>query len=328
MEFQPFATEARANLIARVDSFIQPHRAPWRQQMTSMPLQAMGRACTARLANLASQMGWTCALRREMFYGETVRFPFPACWDLLVYRSYIDEAELRLLKFMIGHLPRGAEVIDVGANIGFICQLASKIVGDKGRVHAFEPGRQALGFLRENLTGFDNTRIVQKAIIDHCGEVIFYEGRGSSMISSSTVENHISSRDSGDIKKVRVPAVTLDFYCDEQRLAPTLIKIDVEGAELSVLRGASDVLERHHPWIVLEVSFVRDEFAEHYEPCVKLLSEIGYEPYKFDDSGSPVPITPQGVSDHGADIGLDANFLHGLDNILFVHPERNLAQAV
>lgn len=310
------------DLIDHLDKQIQPHRSSKIKQIATMPFRFLGRILTVRSAQLASRFGWTCAFRRKMFYGGNIRFPFPACWDLLVYRSYIDEAELRLLKYMVRHLPDGGQMIDVGANIGFVCQLASRLLGPQGQVFAFEPGEQALSFLNENLAGYRNVQIIPKAAMDVDGNVTFFEGLGAAMVSSSTVASHASDRGGVAVREVTIAATTLDIFCAQNEAVPDLIKVDVEGAELSVLRGAKGILANQRPAIILEVSFLPEEYESQYAPCIRLLTKAGYVPHVLEADGSTRPIAIGDVPERGAYCSIEAGYLHGLDNILFVHPER------
>lgn len=311
----------RGRLVARFDAHVDPHRDPFAKQLRTIPLRAFGRVATVRLALLATRLRWDGSLTRKMAYGGRLRFPFPACWDLLVYRTYIDEAELRLLKFMALHLDDGDVMVDVGANIGLVCQFASQLVGPKGQVHAFEPGEQALGYLRANLAACPNCTIIPMAAMDRDGEVTFYEGIGAAMVSSSIVQSHAADRETGGMREVRVTGTRLDTHCANAGCAPALIKIDVEGAELSVLRGAARIIDQHHPAIVLEVSFRPAEYASQYAPCIALLVNAGYVPHVIDHDGGCHPITPDQVPARGSDCGTAQGYLHGLDNMLFLHPE-------
>ncbi len=310
----------RGDLIERLDRLVLPHRAPLARQIRRMPFAAAQRMLIVRVSLLMMRLGWNVGLRRRSFTGEAVVFPFPACWDLLIYRTYIDEAELRLLKFLLRALPEGAEVLDVGANIGLVCQVASRIVGASGRVHAIEPGELALGFLRQNLAGRDNCCLVTKALTDSEGPVTFFEGAGAAMVSSSLVADHAADRETSGLRAVTVMATTLDAYCARSGARPTLVKIDVEGAELSVLTGAARTLATLHPTILLEVSFRPEEHDRHYAPCLALLQAAGYVAHAIGADGNCQPIADGAVAAYGQSCTPEAGFLHNLANILFLHP--------
>ena len=126
------------------------------------------------------------------------------------------------------HLRRHDVIFDVGANIGYMTiQFAQLASG----VHAFEPSPRALRLLRETATQFDNVVVLQRAVSDQAGEVRF----------SEEADLHLSSVGHGDLA---VPATTLDHYVEETGVEPTFVKIDVEGHEPAVLRGATRLLGR------------------------------------------------------------------------------------
>lgn len=262
---------------------------------------------------------------RQSFFGHPVELPFPACWDLQVYGTYIDEAELRLQKFMMRYLPEGGTFVDVGANIGFYCLLAVQVTGPTGHLHAFEPGRAALGFLRRNLAGIDTVSIVEMAVTDGPGEVIFHEGVGAAMLSSSVVRDHLSTR-TDTILEVVVPASSLDAYVDENGLVPDLVKIDVEGAELSVLKGASDLLARGHAVVSLEISNHGDEFAASHASCIDLLAAHGYRSHRIDRESHPHPVAGDLLVSLRSECTVERGYEHALANVLFLRPERTPAR--
>jgi FkbM family methyltransferase len=310
----------RLDLIARLDALVQPHRRPLAEQLRRTPLAAVRRILLARAALAALWLGWNVTLSRRLFTSDETEFPFPACWDLLVYRTYVDEAELRLLKFLIRSLPGSAVVLDVGANIGVVCQLTSRLVGDQGRVYGFEPGQQALRYLHRNLAGRANCQIVEQAAMDREGDITFHEGTGAAMVSSSAVGSHAQDRNTGSVRSVTVSATTLDAFCAGTGAVPTLIKIDVEGAELMVLRGAAGLLATVYPAIILEVSFRPDEHTAQYAPCIDLLVAAGYVPHVFAADGTARPIARDAIPSHGAACTKGWGYLHMLDNLLFLHP--------
>jgi FkbM family methyltransferase len=129
-------------------------------------------------------------------------------------------------------------VLDVGANIGAYTVLFAQWTGPAGRVIAFEPAPRALGGLREHLrlNGVaDRVEIVDRAVSDAVGSASF-DCEGASGANAL-----VADRTAG-ISAITVKTTSLDAFCEEHGLRPATIKIDVEGAELEVLRGGRRTL--------------------------------------------------------------------------------------
>lgn len=156
----------------------------------------------------------------------------------------------------------GATVLDVGANVGYYTLLASVLVGDAGRVHAFEPEPRNAGFLRDHvrINRRGNVTVQQAAVSDRAGTARFDFGSGSGT-------GHLA-----DAGAIEVRTLRLDDHCAEHGLAPSAIKIDVEGAEMSVLQGARETLARHRPLL-----FLSTHGADVHRACLAFLRELGYE---------------------------------------------------
>jgi FkbM family methyltransferase len=155
----------------------------------------------------------------------------------------------------------GHTVLDVGANVGYYTLLASVLVGDSGRVHAFEPEPRNAGFLRRHasINRRANVRVEQAAVSDREGTARFHFGSGSGT-------GHLADAGALEVRTLR-----LDDYCAEHGLAPGAVKIDVEGAELSVLQGARETLARHRP-----VLFLSTHGADVHAASLAFLRELGY----------------------------------------------------
>jgi len=159
-------------------------------------------------------------------------------------------------------LREGDCFFDVGANVRFFTLLASALVGRSGRVVAFEPLPQNLAFLRRHLllNRVRNAAVYDAAVSDAAGVVAFAEG---------------DSRSAGRINRsgrLAVRAVTLDDLWRRGEVpAPRAVKIDVEGAEGAVLRGAAGLLSAARPVVVL----AGHGWAAQQE-CGDLLARLGY----------------------------------------------------
>lgn len=174
----------------------------------------------------------------------------------------------------------GSVAIDVGANIGIVSSwLSSRFK----QVLAFEPDEQNVELMRENLelNGANNVELIEKAVGNSDGEVVFY--RRNSFGHHSTIKNHLTSV----VDSVRVPLVKLDTLCGERGIdRVSFLKIDVEGTEIDVLRGFEayigesriDFLLFEHAPVLLE----RQQYTEVYD----FLNNYGYQVY--DMSHKPV----------------------------------------
>lgn len=139
-------------------------------------------------------------------------------------------------------IKEGTVVFDIGAQAGFYTLLAAILVGPRGRVYAFEPVPRNLFYLKEHLrlNNLSNVTVIEAAVADGCGSAALEAGPNPS-------EGRLASRG-----QLRVRTVSLDELIARQELPePDYLKIDVEGAELLVLKGAEATIAKHHPTILL-----------------------------------------------------------------------------
>jgi FkbM family methyltransferase len=132
----------------------------------------------------------------------------------------------------------GATVLDVGANIGAYTLLFAKCVGTTGHVYAFEPAPASRAGLARHvlINGVgDRVTIRHEAVSNAAGSRWFLE-------SGTDGANRLAP--SADPRTIEVPVVTIDEFCSASRVIPDVIKVDVEGAELDVLRGARRTIAR------------------------------------------------------------------------------------
>jgi FkbM family methyltransferase len=161
--------------------------------------------------------------------------------------------EERVQQVLVGILARGATFWDVGANIGFMSLIASRAVGDEGRVHAFEPLPANLERLRESirLNGVNNVTVHPFALARASGNAILHAHDSPLMWSLDPVGHSANGID--------VACRTLDDVAAESG-PPDLVKIDVEGAELDVLRGGVELVRTACPPLIVE--FTRAEMID------------------------------------------------------------------
>jgi FkbM family methyltransferase len=150
-------------------------------------------------------------------------------------------------------------VVDVGANIGLYSCIAAHRMPSGGRVVAFEPVPENLRYLKRNLEGNERTAQVvveELAVGQTSGEIQIYLAAGSIGTHSPSAKNAFGSTTS-----ITVPEVSLDDYAQQKLGARSidLLKVDVEGYEGAVLRGARKTLQQDKPTLLIE--FVPDHLA-------------------------------------------------------------------
>jgi FkbM family methyltransferase len=177
-----------------------------------------------------------------------------------------DQHELRLLR---RSLERGGDFVDVGAHIGMYTVAAAITLRDHGRVLAFEPNPDARAQLVANieLNRCENVTVSEQAVADRVGEAFLHV--------PTTADPSFSSLSGGRFAEgnpVEVITTTLDEEVEKYGLHPRLIKIDVEGAELAALGGATRTLEGR-PALLIELS------PESSARVEERLSGLGYRAY-------------------------------------------------
>ena len=177
-------------------------------------------------------------------------------------------------------LAPGAVLIDVGAHIGYFTMKGAAKVGPTGRVLSFEPNPETLEQLRSNVIASHVERIVTVAPVaasDRDQQLTLYAAHGVNTGASSLSKENAGAFDEKP-QGYSVRARPIDDVVAELGLTRVdAIKIDVEGAEVSVLRGAVKTLTKFHPKLVIEV----DErqlagFGTKPSDIENLLKEAGY----------------------------------------------------
>jgi FkbM family methyltransferase len=169
-----------------------------------------------------------------------------------------EQAQSRLFH---QHVTAESTVFDLGANVGYYTLLAAKLAR-LGQVVAFEPEPRNAAFLRSNIAAnrCQNVSIHELAIAATTGVAKFKFGSGSGT-GALAAEGTLA-----------VKTVKLDEFVATSGLRPTHLKIDVEGAEIDVLRGGLEALQACRPTI-----FLSTHGAAAHADCCELLQELKYD---------------------------------------------------
>jgi FkbM family methyltransferase len=167
-------------------------------------------------------------------------------------------------------IPKGGTVIDVGACLGDHTVTYAEMVGARGRVIAFEPNPLAMECLRHNLAAYANVELEPLALADA-------EKTGRIQIDAIQTDN-LGASQFIEQKRGAIQAVALDSL---ERLRLTrldFMKIDAEGCEPSILKGAAKTIARHHPGILIEFNARKlATYGWSQAWLLDLLRRMGYE---------------------------------------------------
>lgn len=202
------------------------------------------------------------------------------CGDMY-YGVGFEQDELDLVKRFVDF---GDVFIDVGANIGVYTLVASRLVGENGQVHAFEPLSAAYGLLQENvkLNRAENVRLNRVAVGDTVGEVDLYVNAQAALTGLGKTNRGLLL----DVQKV--PIWTLDDYSRRFGIQSIdFLKIDVEGFEGHVLRGAEKLIA-NSPNLIIMSELANKNFVPlgfSVKDVVKWMRDIGFEVWMIRNDG-------------------------------------------
>jgi FkbM family methyltransferase len=179
---------------------------------------------------------------------------------------YLGQYERDVASAMERHVRTGWTILDIGANVGAHSLRLGKLVGQNGRVYAFEPTDYAFNKLQRNiaLNSSSNVTPVRLALSNENREDQTINFRASWLSQGGQV----SSRCLVDFRR-------LDDWCTEHNIKKVdFIKLDVDGNEFAVLDGARKLLAKARPILFVEVG--RYHFEEHDRNPLELLGQYGY----------------------------------------------------
>lgn len=166
------------------------------------------------------------------------------------------------------HVESGAVVYDVGANLGFFSIFSARLAGPEGSVEAFEPVPNSAAAIRANaaLNGMSAIRVHETAVSDQPGRMRLW-------LPPECSQAHLVDRGvrQDTARVIEVPLVSLDDEIAAGRLpVPSVVKIDVEGSELAVLRGLRRTLMTHDITVICELHETNAE-------VLAVAAELGYK---------------------------------------------------
>lgn len=187
---------------------------------------------------------------------------------------------------------KGMVCLDIGANIGYFTLIAARLVGEEGKVFAFEPEPHNFDLLVRNITlnGYDNVIPVQKAISNKNGRTKLFlntfEGGGHTLARARHNDKFFEGI-------IEVEVQTLDSFFSDYNGKIDFIKVDVEGAELAVLEGMGNIIKKNKDLIII-TEFCPQHLSQFGSPPEEYLNRLiqhGFKLYDINEEKESVYLT-------------------------------------
>lgn len=180
-------------------------------------------------------------------------------------------------------IKKGDIIIDLGANIGYYTLLFSRLVGNEGKVYAFEPDPNNFALLEKNVkeNGYTNIVLEQKAVSD-------FEGTTKLYISNINTGGHRIFDIGANEEFIKIETIKLDDYLQDKKV--DFIKMDIQGSEAKAIMGMKNIISQNQSLKIIS------EFAPFLlkksgcDPMLytNLLLEQGFELYELDKKSNKV----------------------------------------
>lgn len=170
--------------------------------------------------------------------GDAIRFP------ARFSRYYEADYEPETFRFFRENVRPGNTVLDIGAHIGLFSVVTARLVGKSGKVYAFEPTKFTRSVLSEvvGLNGVaDIVEVRPEAVAEKRGVTTFFD-TGDAISNANSLVKTFRSKEG-----VEVPVTTVDEFVKDKGLKVDCLKIDVEGVELDLLKGARETIMSMRP---------------------------------------------------------------------------------
>jgi FkbM family methyltransferase len=192
---------------------------------------------------------------------------------------FLGEYEPAELKAIKPYLKEDSVFIDVGANFGWYSLFSSFVIGNQGKVIAFEPFPENFRRLSQNISLNPNRKIIAEnlAVGQQKGSLdLFYNNQEQNlgMVSKNATPNS---------RKKNVPMIAFDDYVSDNKIDKIdFIKIDIEGAELQALMGMKEVLRKLKPVLLVEILKEQND----RNSILSFLSGLGYQQFYITNDGA------------------------------------------
>jgi len=224
------------------------------------------------------------------FFDIAMQLLLPAGMDIYLLGAKTHDSEIRLSRWLSMTLNKKNIFVDIGAHFGFFSLLAAQLVGEEGQIFSFEAAPNTFRFLKENTKKHSQIQTFHRAVSNEKGILTFHEFPIQYSEYNTLHPEQFEGQNwfhNQSSKVVKVEAVVLNDFFNDQKIKADVIKIDVEGAEQKVVSGMMDYLKKHEVILVIECTLLS---IESHIQLQKELLIINYLPFVIEKNGSLLPI--------------------------------------
>lgn len=183
---------------------------------------------------------------------------------------------------------KGDIVLDIGANIGYYTLILARLVGNGGKVYAFEPDPSNFALLKKNvaINQYKNVVLINKAVSDKEGDIPLYldnQNKGGHRLFAPKKPSHVA---------IEVESIFLDSFFLDKDDNISFIKMDIEGAEFNAIKGMYNLLSSNDRIKILTEFSPGELTRSGVRPVkfLKLLNSLGFKLYKFNNRTNGVSL--------------------------------------
>ena len=230
------------------------------------------------------KIGLVRTIKRRLFWGKEIFCKAEKENRDLDFRFlgyYSGDREVRLTKFFIKILKKNDIFYNIGAYYGFYTYLALEFCHE---VHVFEPLPDAFKSLKSNLEKVPNVFLNNVGVSNTQGETFLFKNN----VASTILVEVASFNKTLKKRKIKIKTITLDNYINSYS-KPTVIKLDIEGAEKLAIKGSKKFLKENSPIIIIEV-WGKEYRGEISMEAIRILRELGYQPHFIHSNGDLIRV--------------------------------------
>ncbi len=225
------------------------------------------------------------------FWNQSMSVRLPAAMDIYLSGGKTHASEIRLSRYLVNTIEHDTIFLDIGAHIGFFSLLVAQLAPN-GKIISVEPSPQTFQLLQNN-TRTNHAIFCKNIALSDSNEIIEFLEFPVLYSEYNTIEKNVYQNEHW-FKNIQANTISISaqmgsLFLTELSLHPSIIKIDVEGAEEKVIKGLSDYLKQYYPKIIMEFANASRQNTNHNR-AEAILFSLGYKAYSISSEGYPKAI--------------------------------------